>query len=617
MSIGKKIVPIKYTARDFTTIKGELVDYAKRYYSDSFKDFNQAGFGSLMLDTVSYVGDVLSFYADYNTNESHLKTSIEYNNILKHGYKLGFKYNPFASSNGVVSIYCLLPALTNGLLGPDYSYAPIVKKDTIFRAGPNTFTLTHDLDMKNPMRLINDAGQIINYQPIVRVARVDAITGAPTYYAIKAYGMVISGLYRTQEAVIGSFKRFAKITINESNIAQIDSIFDSDGNEYYEVDYLSQNIAYKPIPNSYSDSNQVQNILVPIAVPRRFVVERYDTSTSIVFGASSNVEVENDNMIEDPVKFVSQIYGRKYISDSSFDPKKLINSDKYGIGPSNTTLTINYRVNTVDNVNAAVGSVNQIGRLNLQFINERDLDLEKLDVVKSSFLVENEEPIVGDITIPTTEELKLRILDNFAAQNRAVTEKDYEAACYSMPAEFGALKRVKVVKDQQSFKRNLNLFVIAENSDTTLTVGTPTLKRNLKTWLNKNKIISDTIDIQDAKIINLSIDFEVRGVADKSKYDILNDCYSALRDAFSRKPEIGEPFLLTDVMYVLKKVDSIIDVKDVRVRKKTGVNYARINFNVDSTLGSCKSPDEATIEFPLNVIWEIKFPEADINGVVI
>jgi hypothetical protein len=346
------------------------------------------------------------------------------------------------------------------------------------------------------------------------------------------------------------------------------------------------------------------------------VVERYDTVTSIIFGASSNVEVENDNMIEDPTKFVSQIYGRKFINDESFDPKKLINSDKYGIGPSNTTLTIQYRINTVDNVNAGVNSVNTISKLTIQFLDERDLEVDKLDVVRNSFVVENEEPIIGDITIPTTEELKIRILDNFAAQNRAVTEKDYESTCYSMPSQFGAVKRAKVVKDQQSFKRNLNLYMISENFDGTLVTSTPTLKRNLKTWLNKNKIISDTIDLQDAKIINLSIDFNVRGIGDRSKYDILNDCYAALRDAFSRKPEVGEPFYLTDVLYVLKKVDSVLDVKDIRVRKKVGANYARINFDVDNSLGSCKSPDEAQIEFPLNVIWEVKFPDSDINGVV-
>ena len=32
----KKIVPIKYTSREFDSIKDSLVDYVKRYYANTF-----------------------------------------------------------------------------------------------------------------------------------------------------------------------------------------------------------------------------------------------------------------------------------------------------------------------------------------------------------------------------------------------------------------------------------------------------------------------------------------------------------------------------------------------------------------------------------------------------
>ena len=67
--------PISYTNRDFESIKDDLVNYAKRYYSSTYKDFNEASFGSLMLDLVSYVGDQLSFYTDYQANESFLDSA--------------------------------------------------------------------------------------------------------------------------------------------------------------------------------------------------------------------------------------------------------------------------------------------------------------------------------------------------------------------------------------------------------------------------------------------------------------------------------------------------------------------------------------------------------------
>ena len=51
---NKKVraVPIKYTSREFDSIRTELIDYVRRYYPDTFRDFNEASFGSLMIDTV-------------------------------------------------------------------------------------------------------------------------------------------------------------------------------------------------------------------------------------------------------------------------------------------------------------------------------------------------------------------------------------------------------------------------------------------------------------------------------------------------------------------------------------------------------------------------------------
>ena len=41
---------INYTGRDFASIKEELTNYAQKYYPETFRDFNESSFGSLMLD---------------------------------------------------------------------------------------------------------------------------------------------------------------------------------------------------------------------------------------------------------------------------------------------------------------------------------------------------------------------------------------------------------------------------------------------------------------------------------------------------------------------------------------------------------------------------------------
>ena len=79
----KKIIPIDYTHRDYESIRDDLMEIAERFYPDTFQDFSDASFGALMLDMVAYVGDQLSFYADYQANESFLDSALEYENIMR------------------------------------------------------------------------------------------------------------------------------------------------------------------------------------------------------------------------------------------------------------------------------------------------------------------------------------------------------------------------------------------------------------------------------------------------------------------------------------------------------------------------------------------------------
>ena len=81
----KKILPINYTHREFASIRNDLMQIAERLYPNTFQDFSEASFGSLMLDAVAYVGDQISLYLDYNVNESFLDTAYQYNNVVRHG----------------------------------------------------------------------------------------------------------------------------------------------------------------------------------------------------------------------------------------------------------------------------------------------------------------------------------------------------------------------------------------------------------------------------------------------------------------------------------------------------------------------------------------------------
>jgi len=122
---SKKQYPlIDYTSRDFNSIRDDLLDYARRYYPNSFKDFSEAGFGSLMVDSTAYIGDILSYYLDYSVNESFLDTAVEYDNVIKIGKQMGYKFNPSSVSAGEASFYIIIPSNATGD-APDLNYAPV------------------------------------------------------------------------------------------------------------------------------------------------------------------------------------------------------------------------------------------------------------------------------------------------------------------------------------------------------------------------------------------------------------------------------------------------------------------------------------------------------------
>ena len=597
--MAKKKTPIKYTSRDFSTIKQDLINYAKRNYSDIYKDFNEASFGALMLDTVSYVGDILSFYLDYQVNESFLDTAVEYQNVKRLSRQYGFKSNGSPSATGIADFYITVPANSTGM-GPNLSYAPILKAGSQFSTnGGAPYILIDSLKFDNP-----------NNQVVV--ARVNNSTGIPVSYAIRAKGRVLSGKLVQESFEVGNYQRFRRLFLSLPRVAEVMTVFDSDGNEYYNVENLSQDVIYKDVTNRKSTGDTVPSLLRPFSVPRRFTVERDGPLTYLQFGYGSEDSTSSEASVAEPSNVVLKMNGKPYISDVNFDPSRLLETDKFGVAPVNTTLTVKYRVNMVNNVNAPAGTLINVNNANFSYKNIRQLDNNLASQVNNSLEVYNLEPIIGDVMEPTSEEIRIRTLDSFATQNRAVTQKDYEAMVYAMPTKFGAIKRCKITRDSDSFKRNLNLYILSENSDGTLTMANGTLKQNLKTWLNTVKMINDTIDIIDGRIINLSIDFSVVADPDYNKYDVLDACVNALKDKFKQPLLLGESFYITDVYTTLNDVTGVVDTESVHIKIKNGLAYSDTRFNLNDQ----KSADGRYIKAPDNVSFEIKYPGKDIKGTV-
>lgn len=599
MSKQKK-TPIKYTSRDFDSIRSDIIEHAKRFYPEQWKDFSKGTINSLLVDSVAYVGDVLSYYLDYQVNESFLDSAIEFNNIRKHARALGFKFAGAPNSYGFVSLFCLVPANENGT-APNSAYFPILKKGASFNAGNGgTFTLTEDVDFGAST---ND----------IVAARFDDTTGATTYFAVKAVGQVVSGVFSriTIDLTSSSFEKFRKVRIGDPTYSEIISVKDSDGNEYYEVDNLTQEVVFKETTNRNAMNDGVRSILKPFIADRRFVVEQDDTGTYLQFGfGSEDSEAEE---IADPSKVFLEMHGKSYVSSQTFDPSKLVGTTKLGISPSGTTLTVIAKANTTDVSSAPVNSLTSVQSASFKFNAEIDLDLAKRNEVISSLEVTNEEPIIGSAERMTNEELKQRAKGYYASQGRAVTRQDYESMIYNMPNKFGIIKRVSVINDPSATNRRMAIYITSEGPDGKLVDANDRLKQNVKNWISQYKSLNDVVDIYDAKIVNFGIDFKVSLDTRYSNEDVLTRCNSALRDHFSNQLYIGEPIYITRLYSILSKVDGVSDVKRVNVYQKTGADYSPVRINLKEAL----SQDGSYIATPKNAIMELKFPSRDIKGVLV
>lgn len=594
-----KNINIKYTNREFSTIKQDLIEYSKRYYSDTYKDFSKASFGSMVLDSVAYVGDILSYYIDYSVNESFLDTAIEFDNVRKHARALGYNFSGPPSAFGHITLYALVPSDSEGM-APNTSYLPTIRTGTSFTSDNGTnFVLTEDVRFDDPKN------EFV-------AARFDESTGKTTFFAVMARGLVQSGRFFRVERNIENtaFERFRRIRVNDNTVSQIMSVYDSEGNRYYEVDNLAQETIFKETTNPDALAEGVRSILKPMVVPRRFVVEQDDTGTFLQFGYGS--ENEDDSGLADPSQVALKMHGKNTISNLSFDPTKLISTNKLGISPSNTILTITYRA--TDNFDAAVpsNSINSISTLESEFTNESSLDVDLVSDIKNSMECTNMEAFTSLSQDISLEELKARAKSHYATQGRAVTKQDYESVIYNMPTKFGAIKRANVINDP-SGGRNMSIYVVSEDNDSKLSNTHIAVKNNIKNWLSRYKMINDSIEIQDAVILNFGIDFTVLSDSFFNTDEVLINCINSLKEHFADSLYIGEPLYITRIYEVLNKTDGVVDVKNVNVYNISSGKHS--SFSID--FYKIMSKDGTFVKAPKNVILELKYVDEDIRGTVL
>lgn len=599
-----------FLAKDFDSFRAELLSYAKTYFPDKIKDFSEASLGGLFLDMASFVGDSLSFYLDHQFTELNPLTAVERKNILLHLRNAGVK--PVGSSPAAVQIkfYIRVPAeqKSAGFYGPKTSVLPVIRIGTVCKSTSGiNFNLVEDLDFA----ATNSEGE---YVANVTVASTDD-SGNPTQFIMSLTGLAVSGNETTDQFNISNqHVPFREITLLNSDISDIIAVTDGDGNEYSQVETLSQDTVFRAVNNLDADNKLVKMNIEIVPAPRRFISNFDPTTrlTTIRFGSGDADTLDND-IVPDPSELSLPLYGKKQFSRFAIDPNSLLRTQTLGISPKGTVISVRYRHGGGLSHNVAAGSIRILNTLNMDFRNSPTA--AEAIAVRSSIEVKNLEPARGGDSAPTLEDLKTRIPSARQMQSRIVSKQDLLSRIYTMPNEFGRVFRAGIT-DNPINPLSAQLYIISRDRFGNLTNSPDALKKNLSTYLNEFRLISDAVDILDARISNFTVRFGIMTLPTANKNGVIQNVISRVKNSLKIDNfQIDQPIVIDDIINIIINTPGVVSLISLDIQPKTGSEenrtYSSFYFDYDT------STRNKIITAPRGTIFEMKYPDYDIIGTAI
>jgi len=607
----KNVRQRNYLARDFDGFRAVILDYARRYYPDRIQDFSEASMGGLLMDMAAYVGDNMSFYLDHLYGEMDPNTAVETGNIETSIRNAGIPITGASPSIVDVDIFIEVPVLNDGSNRADTSLLPTIVAGTIVMSDNGTqFVLVENVYFWST----DQATGITSLAADVIETNGRRLSGTNTVITkiLKKSGLFTSGQQTTETFNIGDFLQFRRIQLSQSDITQIISVSDGYGNNYYEVENLTNDVIYKNVLNtSTNDNSLVKDSLKVIPAPYRYVKETSlsTRNTSLVFGGGT-ADTFEDDVIPDPSEFAIPMPYSQTFSTVSINPQKLLKTATLGIAAANTTLSVVYRYGGGLSHNVTPGSIRNIVQIDTQFPENPSASMQ--NQIKDSIEIFNSKMASGGEDAPSVEALKVLIPSVKNSQNRIVTKEDMLARVYTMPSNFGRIFRAAISKNPNN-PLAAQLFIVSRDQKNQLIVSPDTLKVNLKRYLNSYRMISDSIDILDASIINLELFFQIVVDPSYNKTTLLQSVISDLKNQFNSKNfHINQPIIMSDVITTIFTKRGVIAVDIIRFNNLSGNfknnDYSPVTFDVKV------NTKNQIIYPPTGGIFEIKYPDINIIG---
>ena len=649
-SVKKNVVKqVNYLNKDFSDFRDSLIEFAKVYFPNTYNDFNESSPGMMFIEMAAYVGDVLSYYIDSQFRESLLAYAEEKRNVYNVAQSFGYKPKVSSPASAVLDVFQIVPSLNEK---PDYRYATNVKAGMTVKSATTstTFRSLEDVNFKFSS----------SYSP-----REDTIFEKdgtiPTKHLLKKKVRVESGTIVSETFTFNSAEKYSQIKLSNTNIIEIITVTDSDSNKWYEVDSLARDTIFEDMENnSTNDPTSVINrdtapyILKLKKTSRRFTTYIDEKDKTILrFGAGIS-DNPDEEIIPNPDMVGSNLPGSPNFLTKAFDPSNFLKTKAFGLAPSNTTLTVKYAHGGGIGDNASANSITEITSVSHD-IQSALLSSTLVQNTKDSLAVTNPKPAIGGAAGQSIREVRESALAYYQTQQRAVTKEDYIIRTYSLPSKYGNIAKAFIVQDDQlnesmgleqqekkitiedvgkSIKSisvripnplAMNLYTFGYNSNKKLESLNQIVKENLKTYLSQYRLVTDAINIKDAYVINIAVNFAILTKIGFNKNDVLLRCVATVKDFFDiDRWQIGQPIVLSDISYELSLVDGVASI--VAPRENNPNNLPILVENkyktTDGYSGNFYDINSGLIEGILYPaldpsIFEVKYPNDDIKGKVL
>ena len=605
---------INYINKEFPEFRNQLINYSQTYFPSTYTDFTDTSPGMMFIEQAAYVSDVLSFYLDNQIQENFMQYARQNDNLYDLAYMYGYKPKATGLSETTMEFFQQIPAIQVGnVYQPDYSYTVTIPANTVIKTQAATSVA---FTIEDPVNF-----SVSSSSDTTEVSVAQTSNGIPTFYLLRKTRKSFSGKINTTSFSFGAPQEFATVVLASPNIAGVIDIVDSEGNIWYEVDYLAQDLVYDSLRNTNVNSpNTFEDSDAPFLLQTKNVQNRFatrfltPTQLQIQFG-SGNPANTTEEVIPNSMNVGLGLPFEQDKLTTAYSPTNFIFTNTYGVSPTNTTLTVRYYTGGGVASNVLSNTANSIDRTNILF-NTSGLSTNTSNYIFNTIAANNITAASGGQDGDTIEEIRQNSISQFSTQLRNVTQDDYLVRALSMPAKYGVVSKALTQKpNAESANTTLDLYVLTNDLNNNLTTASDTLKTNLRTYINQYRMIGDTISIKDAFIINFGIHFEIITYPNFNSNEVIERCIIALKNYFLLdKWQINQPIVVPDLFVLLDTLDGVQTVRSVKIANIAGTssNYSEWAYDMEG------ANQNGTIYPSLDPsIFELKFPDNDIKGRVV